>query len=99
MFVDEPDRPFRIEASVAYCDLFIHRVEAAQRADDVRFGVTKPFATARPDSSNSLATAMSISPTPGVSASTGHLPLRSAIWSEGFQHNKLPAPVRCATRN
>ena len=40
----------------------------------VRSGVTKPAATARPASSNSLATAMSMSPTPGVSASTGRLP-------------------------
>ena len=40
----------------------------------VRSGVTKPFATVRPASSSSLATATSISPTPGVSASTGRLP-------------------------
>ena len=43
----------------------------------VRSGVTKPLATVRPASSNSLATAMSMSPTPGVNASTGRLPFSS----------------------
>ena len=47
----------------------------------VRSGVTKPFATVRPASSNSLATAISISPTPGVSASTGRLPPSSAAFT------------------
>ena len=40
----------------------------------MRSGVTKPPAIARPASSSSLATTMSMSPTPGVSASTGRLP-------------------------
>ena len=65
--LDRLDQPRAVVAAVAHRHLLHHQVGARGRGDQqVRSGVTKPAAMARPASSSSLASTMSTSPTPGA---------------------------------